>query len=142
MTERFDELMGLVDPIIDKYLGAGSESLNEHELVMVCVWMLEAEVNNGGFNQFFWNSAGDISIETVASLHKIGASKTASIVEAANANFGEMGPPKDREVRQQELEALEESGVLKLDSLDSDFYKYPNDLEELMYAYAKNNNLL
>ncbi|WP_444946908.1 DUF4375 domain-containing protein [Microbulbifer sp. VTAC004] len=82
--------MGLVDPIIDKYLGAGSESLNEHELVMVCVWMLEAEVNNGGFNQFFWNSAGDISIETVASLHKIGASKTASIVEAANANFGEM----------------------------------------------------
>jgi len=33
---------------------------------------------------------------------------------------------------------LEESGALKLDSLDSEFYEYPCDLTELMYQYLLN----
>lgn len=142
MADQFENLMTVIDCIMDKYLENGAKSLGEPELVLQSIWMLEAEVNNGGFHQFFFNSAGDLAAETVASLRKVGAPKTADIVQAANDNFGRFGPPKDRNERQNILEQLEEDGVLKLDSLDSEFYSYPHDLEGLMYIYAQHHGLL
>jgi hypothetical protein len=34
---------------------------------------LEAEVNNGGFHQYFYNSAGDNTAEAIRALEEIGA---------------------------------------------------------------------
>lgn len=142
MTDHFEKLLEIVDPITDKYLEAGIDQLNQHEIIVFSVWRLEAEVNNGGFRQFFWNSSGDLAEETVDSLMKLGAPETASIVQAAIANFGDHGVPKDRERRQVVLEELEQAGRLKLDSLDSEFYTYPDNLELLMYTYAQSNGML
>ncbi|MEJ2420051.1 MAG: DUF4375 domain-containing protein [Exilibacterium sp.] len=36
-------------------------------------YALEAEVNNGGFDQLFYNSAGDIAFYTAKALDSIGA---------------------------------------------------------------------
>ena len=141
MTDHFDEVMEYVDKATDKYISRGSSVLDHNELVLLSVWLLEAEVNNGGFNQYYWNSAGELATETVKSLNEIGAIETASIVEAANSNFPNSFPPKDREERQNLLEELENSGSLKLDSLDNEFYEYPCDLTELMYQYMLKNGL-
>ncbi len=142
MSDNFEAVMNLINKTTDKYFDKGFAYLSEHEKVLFCVWMLETEVNNGGFNQFYWNSAGDFSIETVESLNKIGAVETSSIVQAANDNFGEAGPPKERINRQEVLEELEDKGALKLDSLDEEFYSYPDDLTELMYQYASAHGLV
>lgn len=141
MIDHYDEIMEYVDKATDKYIRLGVSELDHHEIVLLSVWMLEAEVNNGGFNQYYWNSAGELATETVASLKEIGANETASIVEAANSNFPNSSPPKDREERQVLLEKLENSGTLKLDSLETDFYEYPSDLTELMYQYMLKNGL-
>jgi len=141
MTDHFDEVMEYVDKATDKYFESGLLALNHHELVLMSIWQLEAEVNNGGFNQYYWNSAGDLAQDVVGFLKEIGASETASIAEAANSNFPNSSPPKDREERQDQLEELENKGILKLDSLDEEFYEYPCDLTELMYQYKVKNGL-
>src|SRR5262245_26824721 len=80
--------------------------LSPSEQVFILVWEVEAEVNNGGFNQFFFNSAGDRASATVAALRTIGAERMASIVDRANASFPD-GPPVDRSIRQELLETID-----------------------------------
>ena len=46
----------------------GVKALSPGERVFLYVWNLEAEVNNGGFEQFYLNSAGDNAIETPVAL--------------------------------------------------------------------------
>lgn len=48
---------------------------------------LEREINNGGFNQFFFNSSGDFAHQTVQSLLSIGANRTADILQKARTVF-------------------------------------------------------
>ncbi|MBW4362816.1 DMP19 family protein, partial [Flavobacterium taihuense] len=44
---------------------------------------LEREINNGGFNQYFFNSSGEFAHLTVESLRIIGAHITADILQKA-----------------------------------------------------------
>jgi penicillin V acylase-like amidase (Ntn superfamily) len=61
---------------------------------------VEGEVNNGGFHQFFYNNAGDNTMETIQALEIIGAKNMANIVRRAAAMFPGGTPPKDRFARQ------------------------------------------
>ncbi|WP_289032100.1 DMP19 family protein [uncultured Paraglaciecola sp.] len=123
MTDSLDVVFEFVEPVIEKLEKSGSDSLSELETTILSVWLLEADVNNGGFNQYFWNSSGDFANQVVSSLHKIGAEDAAYIVKAALANFPNSIPPRNRDERQNILETLEDSGTLKLDSLDTEFYE-------------------
>jgi len=61
------------------------------------VSLLEGEVYNGGFDQFFWNSSGDYYALAVAGLEEVGASSSLVIVKkAAETVFGTSGPPADQ----------------------------------------------
>ena len=44
---------------------------------------LESEINNGGFNQYFFNSSGQNCFETLRALKRSGKNKTAEILETA-----------------------------------------------------------
>jgi hypothetical protein len=44
---------------------------------------LEAEVNNGGFDQYFFKSAGDEAVAAIAALIAIGATKIAALLSYA-----------------------------------------------------------
>lgn len=140
MADSLDVVFEFVEPVIEKLEKSGSGSLSDLETIILSVWLLEADVNNGGFNQYFWNSSGDFANQVVTSLHKIEAVETADIVKAALANFPRSTPPTNRDERQNILETLEESGTLKLDSLDAEFYECPCDLIELMYQYISEQN--
>ena len=95
---------------------------------------LEAEVNNGGFDQFFFNSAGNDSAAILAALEAIGAAKAAAIVRRACAKFPGGMPPSDWFVRQEVLEGVSpESDAFEQE--DQDFYKYEDKLQELVNAY-------
>lgn len=100
----------------------GFAGLTEPERVFLCVWSLEAEVNNGGFSQFFENSAGDYASATAAALRSVGAPEMAALVERAMAPFGPEGPPADRGQRQKALNALPASARELWGELDKEFY--------------------
>ncbi len=108
--------------------------LSPSEQIFILVWELEAEVNNGGFNQFFFNSAGDRAGRTAAALRTIGAERAASIVDKAISLFPD-GPPADRSLRQDLLLALDPDITL-FQELDAAFYTYPDNLSNLLYNFV------
>jgi hypothetical protein len=112
----------------------------EKERVAELVGELEGELNNGGFHQFFYNSAGDDTEEIIRALQLIGATKAADIVKRAASKFpGEM-PPVDRLARQDLLlDTVAPSGD-EFRDLDEEFYSYPDDLSGLLGRYERSQS--
>jgi hypothetical protein len=95
----------------------------------------EAEINNGGFDQFFFNSHADRARETAEALKRIGAHHTASILERAMARFPGGAPSPDRDERQDQLETVSPDGKA-FNEEDKAFYRYEDKLDQLMQTYA------
>ena len=132
-----DEVVfGIFDHILEKSAyGDRPNRLTPEERVILVVRLVEDEVNNGGFSQFIFNTAGNFAGETVASMTAIGAHSTAAICQKAMDAFG-TDIPVNREARQALLESKEAEGIGEiLDECDDAFYEYEDDLVQLCYAY-------
>ncbi|MDR2939502.1 MAG: DMP19 family protein [Clostridiales bacterium] len=99
----------------------------------------ELEVNNGGIDQFFFNSSGGYAHQTVESLKTVGAYANADILERAISKFPNGIVPQDVETRHELLIAFEEDDIEFLNRLDDEFYEYPEDLLALNIDYIKKN---
>jgi uncharacterized protein DUF4375 len=117
-----------------RYRDVGFDCLSEIERMLVAIWALEADVNNGGFHQYYFNSSGDTACYAPAALRAIGAPIMAGIVDKANSLFGPIGPPVSRDERQQALSALTEQ---MWDDLDRQFYEYPEDISWLLEQFLE-----
>lgn len=123
------------EQVSEKYDKSGFESLAEEERTVYVVWWLEAEVNNGGFHQYFWNSSSDRANEALAEFEKVGAIKTAALLKSAmTIAFGDESPI-NRSARQALLEINGESKLEKLGKLDMDFYEYNENFYEYINRY-------
>ena len=49
--------------------------------------LLDNDVNNGGFNQFFWNSSGEFALLALEGLELFGATDHAAVVRKAIATY-------------------------------------------------------
>ncbi len=103
-------------------------------------WVLDGEVNNGGFIQFFYNTSGAYNDELAADLHAIGAFKTEKIaVEAISLYNKERAlhtkVKKDGSMKSF-MSSYGESGLGRLDDL---FYKSGEDLGSLRIKYIREN---
>jgi hypothetical protein len=67
------DLFKISDSVFDRYWKLGYAELTQPERVFLCIWGLEGEVNNGGFDQYYFNTAGDHALDVVKSLQAIGA---------------------------------------------------------------------
>lgn len=101
-----------------------------------CVWALEAEVNNGGFSQYFFNSSRETASFVVEALKVIGASKTAQLCEQAISTAFPSGLPADPDLIRSATADFSESIEARLSELDNQFYGYPDDLTDLLYRYV------
>jgi Domain of unknown function (DUF4375) len=131
------DLFELSDSLNARVENGGPEGLSDAERTFVAIWTLEADVNNGGFDQYFFNSAGDHALLTPKALKAIGADQAAAIVEAANAVFGPAGPSRDRDERQRALEALGDDRTPLFAPIDQRFFAYPDDIQGLLAAYVE-----
>jgi hypothetical protein len=114
----------------------GYAALTEPEKFFLCVWQLEAEINNGGFDQYFLNSSGDHAVEAALALGAIGAPQMAKVVGQAIAVFGPDGPAADWDIRQEQLDGLPEGKRDQFNERDEAFLAYPEDLEQLLRQYV------
>lgn len=115
------------------------ESLNTIEKNILYIDMLEGQVNNGGFDQYFFNSSGEYAHETIIALKEIKAPLMADILNRAIKVFPELPIPKDSEQRREFMEDIPESISDTWDKLDDEFYKYPENLAGLVIEYIKAN---
>ena len=67
-------------------------SWNKSRQAIYMIWALEAEVNNGGYNQFYFNLSGQIYKHLPDALKLVGANKFADLTKRANETFEKQNP--------------------------------------------------
>jgi hypothetical protein len=99
-----------------------------------CIHQLEAQMNDGGFYQFFANASGEYTRETLQALAAIGAHRTRALLEKAIAIAYPEGYPGDAAGHQ---DALADYGGVSaaLHPVDSAFWRYDEPLPELVNGY-------
>ena len=119
--------------------GNDMDVLTEPQKIFYLNQNLEREINNGGFNQYFINSSGDYTHETIHSLKSIGANHTADILQKAIDQFSDKKVPKDRDDRIEIVEDIEETSNEVWEELDQKFFEYVDDLNTLNMEYIRRN---
>jgi len=103
---------------------------------------VEAEVCNGGFNQYFWNSRGRLAAQAVEGFRRIGAPEYADLMQRAIATWRSELPVLEQFKEVDTLEAFSESyGHTTLGKLDDEFYELAevSDLSELRLHYIRSH---
>ncbi len=104
--------------------------------VFSTIWAVEAEVNNGGFSQYFLNTSAESAPFVVEALRIIGAPDTAAICERAIAVAFPSGLPESEDAIRLAATEFPDEVLEKLEALDQEFFSYPHDLTELLFAYV------
>jgi hypothetical protein len=107
---------------------------SEVQRVFSALWELEAQVNNGGFDQYFRNSDSEIIGFAPTALKLIGAFTCAEIVQSAIELIAPL--PETQLGRYAALDALSEKQSEMLDLADSKFFEYPDNLTALLFDYV------
>ncbi|MBX3358066.1 MAG: DMP19 family protein [Phycisphaeraceae bacterium] len=105
-----------IDPEIDWF-----DLLTQARRAVILADMLESEVNNGGFDQYYLNSSGDGASLAPAALRLLGQEQVARLVDRGNAVFPG-GPPADRAARLKLMGALDEQAKGVWESLNKEFF--------------------
>jgi hypothetical protein len=130
---RIGEIIGKKIPVKDNF-----SNLNKFEKTFIYIDILEDNVTNGGFIQFFFNSSGQFAHEIFQAYLAIKAETTIDILTKAIHLFPEMPVPKDSRIRQQILMG-KDSNIDLWDALDLEFYKYEDNIIELTLNYVREN---
>ena len=114
---------------------------NKSRQAIYLIWLLEAEVNNGGYNQFYFNSSGQFYNELPEVLKLVGANKFANLTERANKIY-----EKENQEITKHLDGTIE-GFSKsyednpLNDLDDEFYELyqTENLQHIQVDYIRQN---
>ena len=119
------EQIALADPAC---LPAGHQRL-------LAVGSLRTELNNGGFDQYFFNSAGDLAAIAAAAAEQAGATELASLIRQA-LELLNAADPSDRMARQDALHRLKPEDF---ELLDQAYFalEAATDFDDLMRSLMK-----
>ena len=134
----------IIDYILEKkYQKNDSEeksfirSLTPGMLMLYTTWYFEAEANNGGFNQYFFNSSGSLAKEALDGLELLGAKLHASLllkaieIQKSEASLRQQARDMGR------IEASAENyKYIQLGALDERFFKL-DELSPLRIKYIR-----
>ena len=136
-AEPYKLLSNLSAIVMYKEQDNGIESLTQEERIVYAIGGMLTEVNNGGFNQFFFNSSGELAYDLVPALHAVGSIRFKEIAEKAVEIFGSI-PSLDEGSRYSHLEKITQNDELQLwDECDDDFYDCDEKIESMVIAYAE-----
>lgn len=148
ITDPFRKLwMSLVEKVF--HSPAGFDGLSHPQKLYFAVGLLEGEVYNGGFDQYFFNHAGSYYDYAEEGLIAVGAFQTLGLLQEAKEILfpGVPVPLKTAERRQSlPLDAEENSPTPnwseKLHNLDERFWADPEGLAVRFEAFARNHGLV
>lgn len=103
-------------------------------------WWVEAEVNNGGFDQYFFNSTQQFALEALEGFIEIGAVRNATLMGKAIQIAIRKVPEMKKYREEGALDAFSETyKTTELTQLDDEFFEYPEDLSRLRIDYIRRN---
>jgi uncharacterized protein DUF4375 len=105
------------------------------QYMLACVLCM-GQIDNGGIDQFFSNSAGIVAPEAVVGFRALGLPETAAVIEEAMMRLG-TPYPRDRDERNRRLyEKRPEHEPPTFDDLDDQFHNSMTEFSETADAYA------
>lgn len=144
MTKPREEI-ALLSALLERTtakLGAGAgglERLSEQERVVHAVWGLVLEVGNGGFDQYFHNSAGNDAEAALDGLMTIGEEQGAQALRDVVTYFGPDGPSRDWFTRQRQLAALRGAHADGLQAADRAMHACAGAVVARLTEYARSH---
>lgn len=144
-TVASGDIMDIVEPMwygvciydgLQTYEQNLSRFTENQKYLHAMIWY-QSEVDNGGHDQFFFNSTGIVWKNALAGFRKIGFDKAAEILQEAVSLFdGE--PSLDRSERQEQLDSLNDNDPECLDDLDDRFYDI-TDFDDYILRFINEN---
>jgi len=116
-------------------------TLSKGRQAIYTIWCVEGEVNNGGFNQFYFNSSGLYAHLAPEAFKLVGADKLAELMQRAN-NVYESNIVSIKSLQDGTLRGFSESYKDNpLKKLDHEFYDLSKTeaLYQLQINFIKNN---
>lgn len=117
---------------------AGFDALDEAQRLVLVLGGMEAEIANGGFEQYLINSAGDHAHRVLEALGRVQARIARGIVADALRPFGKAGPPADRDARIAAVQAVPQKQRAAWDRLSTRFFAAGECLPQLVDEYLTN----
>ncbi|MBV8408626.1 MAG: DUF4375 domain-containing protein [Alphaproteobacteria bacterium] len=119
----------------------GFAGLSEENRTYFAVCLLEGEIYNGGFHQYFLNSSGDHYAVALHGLEEVGAAACRRLLlDAKQVVFGQHEVPGTKAARFDYLD-LKPAQERKLSGLDRSFGNEAAKLRELLAQYAQRHCL-
>jgi len=132
-------LAGVEEPyafVWDRVYKDGFGKLTDPQRAYLILNLLDAEVCNGGFHQYYVNSYSENAHLAPAAATLVGAPDYLELIRKANACFGPDGPPSDRDLRHERLSRFTPGVDETLRKLDSEYYARPVKLPALLSLFA------
>ena len=132
-THRIDSIVVAIESaLMDK------PDLTPTERIVLVIEAMEREVNNGGFNQFFYNSSNEYARELVGALQQVGLEAIAAIAERALQAIGARPDwtPDDFETVSVDPD---EATMAKLNACDEAYYDSEEAIASKLFDYIKAN---
>ena len=134
---RIDSIVVAFHQAVDqKAAREGDDALNPEECIIVAIEALEAEVNNGGYAQFFLNSSREYAPTIVQALARIGCPKTAAITQKA---IDALHLPSLTDEAIEAAMADDTVSEEELNGCDDAYYKSGEDIAGQLFAFIKKN---
>jgi hypothetical protein len=122
-----------------RYHRDGFESLNEAERSLCCFYLLESDVNNGGFGQWIDSLCPRSAAETPRILREIGAMEMATLVTAALQQLGDATGMRSRDEWGKHYLSMPDNVHEHWETLSPQFLQLEGRFLELAYRYARDH---
>jgi len=144
--KKYDPWRALWHSLVDRVYktDAGFSGLSADEKIYYAVSILDGEVHNGGFHQFFWNSSGGMYREAVSGLEILGAyHQLELLLRAKQIAFPEGEPPGNCGERRQSLNSpASDMRTEALDEIDRAFWKESKTLHSRLTRFAEAKGII
>lgn len=114
------------------------DGLSKGFQIFYATWLVEAEVLNGGFNQYFWNSSSEFAEVTADALKDIGDTVASDLMQRALKTAKSEIPAISKYKKQGTPQAFSDSyKETKLNEFDSPFWKRAEAFPALRIRYVR-----
>jgi hypothetical protein len=139
-----DDVYAVIDPVwwtaniydgVEAYERSLSSYSKQQRLVFAVTWY-RSEVNNGGHDQFYYNSTGIVWPDALEAFQVIGLDSFAEVLNQSAERFSSP-PSRDRDARNDQMDTDEP----EFDDLDTRFYALEEsvDMDAKLMEYIRRN---
>jgi hypothetical protein len=136
------KILGAIEVLVGSKIHQKLPTSLAERMVFAFTWMAR-ETQNGGFHQFFLNSAGDYWIDVLDGLVAIGDNDALARYRQVLSVFPDSKPSVDRVTRLEQLNTLEaedeERVSVHFNRLNQEYFSDPFPKWKLVFAYVKSH---